>query len=388
MRFYILFFFLQFAVSTIQAQYTWTLQHSDTTLRLNSVIWTGNQFVAVGSGGAVITSDDGETWTQRYAGSWKSLRDIAFMGTRFVAVGDTITTSTDGKQWTNVETNGDYFHTILYGDGRFFAGGNSIQTSVDGISWEVVLQSDQTSPIYDIIWTGSIYVAIGDYEFLWTSSDGRTWNQVDKNCVPYGLGTFAWDGKRIIGAAGNNEIYASTDAIQWTHIATLPVQATEEHSGLFGSIKWFGNVFILHGSNRRLYTSLDGETWLIGDIEEGTTDAAFTGEMFLVVGDNGNIYTSPVEVGIKQCSPANVISNTFSLRSIGKMLHVTVPALLKQNSITIEIYDLSGKQLYRHRSFTEKTQITCSPGNLAAGSYFVLIKNGGLASIKPWYKIH
>ncbi len=73
--------------------------------------WGGNQFVAVGEGGAILTSPDGVTWTPRAS---YSLDGVTWGGDQFVAVGleGTILTSPDGVTWTPRASGVTYY---LYG---------------------------------------------------------------------------------------------------------------------------------------------------------------------------------------------------------------------------------------------------------------------------------
>ena len=58
---------------------------------LSSVAWMGSKVVAVATGGAIVTSPDGESWTHRGPSDWftKStlLFDVIWTGSQLVAVG-------------------------------------------------------------------------------------------------------------------------------------------------------------------------------------------------------------------------------------------------------------------------------------------------------------
>jgi hypothetical protein len=62
------------------------------------VTYGNNTFVAVGRGGAILTSPDGATWTQRTSPTSNSLYGATYGNGTFVAVGydGTILTSPDG----------------------------------------------------------------------------------------------------------------------------------------------------------------------------------------------------------------------------------------------------------------------------------------------------
>ena len=71
---------------------------------LTGVAWspTKKLFVAVGAGGAIITSPDASTWTQRTSNTTAGLSAVAWSGTEFLAIGaaNTTITSPDGVTWT------------------------------------------------------------------------------------------------------------------------------------------------------------------------------------------------------------------------------------------------------------------------------------------------
>ena len=70
--------------------------------RLAGIVYGAGRFVAVGDGGVVLVSSDGETWFVRPVGTKQDLSDVAWSGSRFVAVGasGTILSSGDGLTWT------------------------------------------------------------------------------------------------------------------------------------------------------------------------------------------------------------------------------------------------------------------------------------------------
>jgi hypothetical protein len=71
---------------------------------LESIAWSGSQWVAVGDDSIILTSFDGKTWIQQMianeSGAQIMLRDIAWSGSQWMVLGGGIITSSDGKTWT------------------------------------------------------------------------------------------------------------------------------------------------------------------------------------------------------------------------------------------------------------------------------------------------
>ena len=96
------------AIITLPDGINWTQQTTPVpSVTLRGVVYRNSQYVAVGSSGTVITSPDGVTWTQRTSGVAKNLNGVTFDGSHYIAVGQdgTIISSADGSTWVQ-ETSG------------------------------------------------------------------------------------------------------------------------------------------------------------------------------------------------------------------------------------------------------------------------------------------
>jgi hypothetical protein len=165
------------ALSSPNAE-TWTLQPSPPSRGINGCIWTGSQYVACGYGGHISTSPDGITWTTRTSNVTSTLYSIAWSGSRYVSVGNgPSTTSVDGVTWSSVTMpTTDILWDVAFGNGKFVAVGMGVvHTSTDGITW---LQSTSGVPavsLNTIIWAGSYFIAAGASGSTYTSTDGINW---------------------------------------------------------------------------------------------------------------------------------------------------------------------------------------------------------------------
>ena len=96
---------------------------------LDGITYGNNTFVAVGVGGAVLTSsDNGATWDNRTSGTPRQLNEIAYGDSTFVAVGDrgtNIYSSDNGATWSSgTTTETSKYYGVANGDNAFAAVGN------------------------------------------------------------------------------------------------------------------------------------------------------------------------------------------------------------------------------------------------------------------------
>lgn len=76
----------------------WRVRTGNSSLTLNSVAWTGTDFVAVGELGTILTSPGGDTWTKHPSGTSQHLLGVACSDSHQVAAGadGTLLTSAHG----------------------------------------------------------------------------------------------------------------------------------------------------------------------------------------------------------------------------------------------------------------------------------------------------
>ena len=105
---------------------------SFSTSMVRGVAYGDSKFVAVGYGGKIAYSADGNTWTQAGTPSFSTsdVNGVAFANGKFIAVGDSgkIAYSSDGNSWVQSGTTSfgsSIIYGIAYGMGRFVAVGDS-----------------------------------------------------------------------------------------------------------------------------------------------------------------------------------------------------------------------------------------------------------------------
>jgi len=156
------------------------------TSSINDIAYGAGRFVAVGSGGQMAFSTDGQTWVAiTNSVLTGSINSIAYGGVsgkeKFIAVGSNgLASSTDGLTWTRITTIfwlSESLMTVTWGDNKFIAGGSQgvmVYSNADGSLWAKIegglgtgkSQFDTTggllpSSINDITYGGGKFLAVG-----------------------------------------------------------------------------------------------------------------------------------------------------------------------------------------------------------------------------------
>jgi hypothetical protein len=274
-----------------------TARISGTTNRLNGVVWSGSQFVAVGDGGTILTSSDGATWSRQSSGTTKTLEGIAWSGTQYAVVGDsgTVLTSPDGTAWTMHSLNVDnLFYGIAWSGSAFVAVGftGNILTSPDGITWTPRVSGTQ-DVLQGVTWSGSQFVAVGRAGAILTSPDGVTWTSRGNGGGLYGV---TWSGTQFV-AVGYNEVPCCSDVILTSPDGTTWTPQSSS-AALPMAVVWSGSQYLAVGGSgvfATIQSSPDGVNWKAdaAGSEYAMFGVAWSGSSFVAVGVNGTILTSP-----------------------------------------------------------------------------------------------
>jgi len=287
----------------------WSTRTSGTAANLRNVVWSGAQFVAVGDGGAILTSPDGMTWTQRASGTTNALWGTAWSGTQFVVVGGygTILTSSDGTNWSqrnsgipesnlyDISWSGTQFVAV---GGEFRFPGNPaynnalILTSPDGITWTKRASGLMDRTFYGMTWSGAQFIAVSGSDLfpadtiISSSPDGINWTQrtVVANTA-FTLFDAVWTGSQFVVVGSGNVVFTSSDGVNWISHSTPTIinYGVIRHGSYLVAVGW------------GITTSPDGVNW--------TTRASGTGnylwgitwadQQYVAVGESGTILTSP-----------------------------------------------------------------------------------------------
>lgn len=235
---------------------------------LLGVDWNGSVYVAVGTGGTVMTSPDLNRWTTQATGVAHSLRSVASSPSRLVAVGDStigepiVLGSTNGVTWSVQYRGGacqaescatpSMLSKVIWTGTQFIAVGQErvypgatvyalILTSPDGLTWtrrasqSIVLGQPEIGPesgMTSVAWSGHMLLAVGiasdGYPAAWSSIDAESWT---RRTVPgkagHNLRDITWGHGRFVavGWGGSPAVFSSSDGINWqgnSGVAQLP----------------------------------------------------------------------------------------------------------------------------------------------------------------------
>ena len=304
---------------------TWTRHFMSPHQDLNSVIYAGGKYVAVGYAGAIVTSVDGADWSVLVPQTADSLYAVAFGNGSYVAVGarGAILSSVDGEHWVNrgalategltgvasgqgldlvagdraaiLVNNVGWRRSetmkptntlgVAFAGGRFFANlaGGGLLTSVDARSWSSCAVEDPVTMLCVAEAQGQ-YIAVGDR--IWTSTNGETWK------VTYSPGMrltgAAYGANAWVAVGSGGYVFRTTDAgVSWEFPS----------SGVTNSLKGvaFGNNrFVAVGAKGMILHSTDGKSWTSAPpLDEINLNAIVFGDTnFLAVGDSATIISS------------------------------------------------------------------------------------------------
>lgn len=266
----------------------------------------------------VTVSDPLSTWTDRTSGTVEDLNGIASNETHIVAVGDNkvVLRSTDGETWTDVSINNInlYLYDVIWTGAEFVAvgmdydGGISgwegvIYTSPTGQTWTRAFETDTAdTELYGVAYDGSSnLIAVGKSATILRKSGAGAWASVATDItsthilqdVSYGDSTFVLVGHATTPTFnGDVEVRNSTDGSTWTDVSS--------NTGLdswqdFREIEYLGGAFHASGFYGQARRSTDnGQNWsttISGD-QLQLEGFALANGVYYAVGTNKDLETT------------------------------------------------------------------------------------------------
>jgi len=318
---------------------------------LSDIVWTGDQFIVVGWNATLISSPDGITWTWIGIDPHSHLYSVAASDTLLIAVGSSsnVYSSRDGIEWSPLNTGitEDVFAVNYANDLWLIGAGNGqCYRSVDGITWAPAsLSPIERRQFVAFAASDSLFYGLTRYYSSgWNppltltvrcSSNGSNWFSLG-NLDAWNIWDICWTGSELVAVGeGTNYhlgmpdglVFSSTGGADFVeHITEAPfaLAAAETFNGellvggsggyiLGGSqaddlsvrtsgagitgIVWNGSEYVAVTARGTIMRSPDGENWSETHSRVSTQfeRLAFSGEKYVTLGGLGaplDIYTS------------------------------------------------------------------------------------------------
>ncbi len=276
-----------------------------------SVAYGNGRFVALGDGGAKLTSSDGGlTWAYASDGVAQGGRvawgnglfmavryDYDYHGTRIC----TLQTSTDGMHWTKLspDTYGALPLTdITFGGGRFVASDTTgrVIASTNGLTWTAPVRIAPSS-LVRLAYLNGLFFAMLPQTNIWgglaVSPDGLTWTNQGINVIGYPKDITFGNGQYVLAGwslSGQGAAWTSPDGLSWT---AHPMPGI---TNSLDRIAYGAGTFVAMGESAwcALLSSRDGVSWTLRSTTPTNKlyDVTFGGGRFVAVGNYGNIFVS------------------------------------------------------------------------------------------------
>ena len=312
---------------------SWTLGSAPTTVDLRGAAWAGSRFVAVGDQSTVISSKDGRSWREEVTAMPCALLGVAHGDGRYVAVGGAGkgVVSVDGRRWESLGriTDADLYG-IEHGPGRFVAvgSGGEILTSDDrGETW-THRRAHTPLNLHTVFWTGDEYLAGGDLGRIFSSPRGREWKQVPTPAF-HSIRHFATDGATVIAAGAGTIAVRAPGSKEW--VLNQTGFARFQTGIAYGDGTW-----VIVGHNGEALVSTDtGATWTqvsAAGVEVNFDAVIWTGSRFLATGEGvavasaDGVTWTPVELPTRRSVRALVAHGSDVIGVGDGRAKVTLPA--------------------------------------------------------------
>lgn len=258
-----------------------------------------DRWVAVGTGGTILVSEDAAAWREVQSGTTHHLRSVTFGNGSFVGTGDhgTVLGSADGLTWTplSIPTT-QTVHRVDYGNGYYIAAvgdppaRSAVFRSTDLRSWEEV--ETPLDQMMDIAFGQGHFVGLAFKQnppVLLVSTDGAQWTDTQPpNISGQGI-QFAGDRWFL-----HQSPYSSLDPVHWDLSANLPYyhsQSIAYGAGIYVMFRQVGTT--VHLSDEGIYWRPGPDLGRINGGYSGGEDLVFARGQFVAVGGEGGILTSP-----------------------------------------------------------------------------------------------
>lgn len=161
---------------------------------LSDIVYANNRFVAVGSAGKLLWSEDGSNWTKSSYSGQQNFMAVVHTGTQFVALSQdgTLVKSANGVTWAFLarpEFEGGMAADLAYGQGVYVMVDSFgyIYASRDGVSWTTEFKPSASidEELHGVAYANNRFVAVGihfnsnydSYGLIRVSTTGFSWTR-------------------------------------------------------------------------------------------------------------------------------------------------------------------------------------------------------------------
>lgn len=247
------------------------------------------------------------------------LWDVTVQKGIYVAVGDlaTILTSLDGILWAREIVPGPRTNTVLLGVGGTtnlliavgnagnvfisragltnititnYVGTNVIVTNATfdtlGLIW-TNLPPFTTNTLQAIAVTNGLFVVCGDRGKIFTSADGTNWTQRTTPTTNFLSGVAIGPNACVAVGKSGTLLRAGPDATTWTSVSLGTTDWLYR-------VRWVNGQFVVVGQNGVIYTSPDATNWTLraSGTTRWLTDVAFADDKWFVAGNQATLLMS------------------------------------------------------------------------------------------------
>jgi hypothetical protein len=255
----------------------WTERYYDSSGgSLGAVVRGPDQWVAVGPLGSIYLSTDGFAWGKTNSGVSAYLNGVAYANNIFVAVGDggVVTRSTNGQTWTNIAATATTLplYSVGFGNGKFVAVGKGgvIVTSDSGVVWSKVREGTDLNLNYIAFHAGT-FIAVGDsdqnqlvFSKILTSTNGTLWVERQSGIFDP-LVAVAVSETNVVALGYRGQVIVSTSYDTWEKTYALPSYIVNYgdayYSALVSGNGRFLTVEYLAGWGNYPWRSIDARVW-------------------------------------------------------------------------------------------------------------------------------
>ncbi len=375
------------AIIQSQDNTNWSSVNSGYNSSLTSVTQGSNGVIVSTGTGVILNSTDNITWNTSSVANKSLLQSVAVNANNFfIAVGENgaVLNSTDGVNWSGASAVPQTFNGVTSGaNNGFVVVGNSgtIYYSSDSKSW-IKGNNVTTQPLYGV--SANLanesnseidYVAVGGRGTILTSTDGSHWQQQISNAIQniYAVATTNITNSltkvkvlpqqsTYIAVGKDGLILYSNDAINWTQ------ESSPTNQTLYAvAIDSLGNYAAV-GANGTVISSNDGQNWHADNSGTTATLYGITSTM---------LSKYPIHPTVALLTPSNNATNVPVTQIIQVQFNESVSNVIPTN---VTLTSNNGNQSITIAAGANNTYAITSNGNLAHNTLYKLTLGNGISS--------